>query len=250
MRLGILGGGRAAWAYGTAWRRIGWPLAGVWLRPESESRLPELLDAPRRSISDLATESEMLLVAVSDSAVESVTRKIPPSESIIFHASGALSAAKGGFALHPLKVLPPVGQPSDLADTLLVFQGDHRKTARLIAVAVGARFAEVTEEQKPLYHAAAVFGANYVAAILDISADLMRRAGLEGVRGDIVALAQSAISNWAAHDDARRFTGPAARGDQETMARHVAALGGHAQVAEIYKLLAAWITESNLATRK
>lgn len=250
MRLGILGGGRAAWAYGTAWRRIGWPLAGVWLRTESESRLPELLETPRRSIADLATESEMLLVAVSDSAVDSVTRNIPPTESIIFHASGALSAIRGGFALHPLKVLPPVGEPSDLAGALLVFQGDHRKTARLIAVAVGARFAEVTEEQKPLYHAAAVFGANYVAAILDISSVMMDRAGLEDVRGDIVALAQSAISNWAAHDDARRFTGPAARRDQETMARHLAALGGDAQVAEIYKLLAAWITGSNLATRK
>ena len=44
MRLGILGGGRAAWAYGSAWRRISWPIDGVWLRAESQSRLPELLE--------------------------------------------------------------------------------------------------------------------------------------------------------------------------------------------------------------
>ncbi|MGZ8867677.1 MAG: DUF2520 domain-containing protein [Thermoanaerobaculia bacterium] len=250
MRLGILGGGRAAWAYGTAWRRIGWPLAGVWLRPESKSRLPELLETPRRDVLDLAAESEMLLVAVSDGAVETVVSRIPQTEAIVFHASGALPAPKGGLALHPLKALPPVGQPSDLSDTLLVFQGEHKKTARLIATAVGARFAEVTAEQKPLYHAAAVFGSNYVAAILDISADMMRRAGLEDVRADIVALAQSAIANWALHDDPKRFTGPAARGDQEIMARHLAAIGDDPQVAEIYKLLAAWITGANLATRK
>lgn len=250
MRLGILGGGRAAWAYGTAWRRIGWPLAGVWLRPESKSRLPELLETPRRHVLDLAAESELLLVAVSDAAVETVVTRIPPTEAIIFHASGALPAPKGGFALHPLKALPPVGEASDLSDTLLVFQGEHRRTARLVATAVGARFAEVTAEQKPLYHAAAVFGANYVAAILDISADMMRRAGLGDVRGDIVALAQSAIENWALHDDPKRFTGPAARGDQEIMSRHLAAIGDDPQVAEIYKLLAAWITGANLATRK
>ncbi|HEU4522760.1 MAG TPA: DUF2520 domain-containing protein [Thermoanaerobaculia bacterium] len=250
MRLGILGGGRAAWAYGTAWRRIGWPLAGVWLRSESKSRLPELLGVQRCTVEQLAAESELLLVAVSDSAIDSVVSAVPPSEAILFHASGALAAPARGFSLHPLRALPPVGEPSDLDNTLLVFQGEHRKTAKLIAVAVGARFAEVSAEQKPLYHAAAVFGANYVAAVLDISAELMKRAGISDVREDLVRLAGSAIENWKSHDDAGRFTGPAARGDEGTLARHVAAIGNDAQVAEIYKLLAAWITASRLATPK
>ena len=250
MRLGILGGGRAAWAYGTAWRRIGWPLAGVWLRSGSASRLPELLETRRCPLHQLAAEAELLLVAVSDRAVDEVVRLIPATEAIVFHASGALPAPRGGFSLHPLKALPPVGEPSDLADTLVVFEGEHRKTARLLTVAVGARFAEVTAEQKPLYHAAAVFGANYVAAVLDISAELMRRAGLGDVRPDIVALAQSAIRNWSVHIDASRFTGPAIRGDRETLEGHVAAIGDDTQVAELYKLLAAWITSARLATPK
>ncbi|HUP50578.1 MAG TPA: DUF2520 domain-containing protein [Thermoanaerobaculia bacterium] len=250
MRLGILGGGRAAWAYGTAWRRIGWPLAGVWLRPESASRLPELLETRRCTLDQLAAESELLLVAVSDRALDAVLPRIPPGETIVFHASGALPAPAGGFSLHPLKALPPVGEPSDLLDTLLVFEGEHPKTAKLIAVAIGARLAEVTAEQKPLYHAAAVFGSNYVAAVLDISAELMRRAGIGQVRGDLVSLAESAIRNWAAHEDRDRFTGPAVRGDRETLTRHAAAIGDDAQVAEIYKLLADWITAGSLATPK
>ena len=250
MRLGILGGGRAAWAYGNAWRRIGWPLAGVWLRPESESKLPELLGTRRCSVEQLAAESELILVAVSDRACEEVVGRIPESDALVFHASGALPAPAGGFSLHPLKALPPVGEPSDLSDTLLVFQGDHPKTAKLIAIAIGARFGEVTAAQKPLYHSAAVFGANYVAAVLDISAELMKRAGLQDVRGDLVTLATSAMRNWREHDDARRFTGPAARGDQPTMDRHLAAIAGDTQVAEIYKLLAAWITSANVATKK
>ena len=64
MKLGILGGGRAAWAYGSAWRRIGWPIDGVWLRAESKSALPELLEAPRKSIEEL--HADLLLIAVSD----------------------------------------------------------------------------------------------------------------------------------------------------------------------------------------
>lgn len=246
MRLGILGGGRAAWAYGSAWLRIGWPLAGVWLRKESASRLPELLKAPRRSIEELAGDAELLLIAVSDRAISAVAAKIPETEAIIFHASGAHRSLRDGFSLHPLKALRPVGEPSDLEGALLVFEGHHQKTAKLIAKAVGARFAEVSAEQKPLYHAGAVFGANYVAVMLDIAQTLLRRSGAGEAREELVALALSAIENWKQHDDARRFTGPAIRGDSETVERHISALAGDPQVQQIYKLLA----DSILATRK
>ena len=248
MRLGIVGGGRAAWAFGSAWKRIGWPLSGVWLRDESHSHITELLEAPRVDLGDLAHDSELLLIAVSDRAIPDVAQSIPESEALVFHASGALLSMRGGFSLHPLKALPPVGSPTDLEGTLLVFEGDHRRTAKLIAAAVGARFAEVSPEQKALYHAAAVFGSNYVAAVLDVSERLMERAGVADAREALVALAQSAIDNWRAHTDAKRFTGPAARGDFEVMQRHVEALGGDPQLAEVYRLLAEQIAGSKLAT--
>src|SRR5258706_1603940 len=131
--LGILGGGRAAWAYGSTWRRLGWPIDGVWLRPESQSRLPELLDAPRKAIGEL--RADLLLIAVSDRAIGEVVALVIPSvergtwaggvpptvsrnptrpgpsldarddklSPVLFHASGALPAPPGGFSLHPLK---------------------------------------------------------------------------------------------------------------------------------------------------
>jgi len=236
--LGILGGGRAAWAYGSAWRRIGWPIAGVWLREESQSRLPALLDAPRRSMDELAAGSDLLLVAVSDRAIESVAERIPPTQAIVFHASGSLTAVRGGFSLHPLKSLPPAGEPSDLRDTLLVFEGAHREVAEGIADAAGARFAAIDPERKARYHAGAVFGSNYVAAMLDVAEELI---GIENARDDLIALAASAMNNWRAHTDARRFTGPAIRGDQETIERHLAALRDDPELADLYRRLAARI---------
>lgn len=247
MRLGIFGGGRAAWAFGSAWKRMGWPLSGVWLRDDSHSHIAELLETARMDMSDLARDSELLLVAVSDRAIAEVAAAIPETDALIFHASGALLSLRGGFSLHPLKALPPVGAASDLEGTLLVFEGEHRRTAKLIAAAVGARFCEVASEQKALYHAAAVFGSNYVAASLEIAQRLMRRAGIPDVREDLVALAQSAIENWRSHEDAKRFTGPAARNDTDVMARHREALRDDARVAEIYDLLAAEIAGSLLA---
>jgi predicted short-subunit dehydrogenase-like oxidoreductase (DUF2520 family) len=250
MRLGIVGGGRAAWAFGSAWLRIGWPIAGVWLREESHSHIAELLSTTRIDIADLAHDAELLLVAVSDRSIREVMTAIPETEAIIFHASGAMPAMRDGFSLHPLKTLAPVGETSDLRDTLLVFEGSHRKTAKLIVKAIGARFAEITSEQKPLYHAAAVFGANYIAAVLDIAQQIMTGAGVGDVREELAALARSAIDNWVAHEDDTRFTGPAARGDLETIRRHLNALRDQPRLAELYEILAEHIARQSLAAPK
>ncbi len=250
MRLGILGGGRAAWAFGSAWTRIGWPISGVWLRDSSHSHIAELLETARMDLADLCAESELLLIAVSDRAISEVAAMIPQTDALIFHASGALLSMRNGFSLHPLKSLPPIGEPSDLEGTLLVFEGEHRRTAKLIATAIGARFAEVAPDQKALYHAAAVFGANYVAASLEIAKRLMNRAGVHDAKQDLVALALSAVENWRNHDDAKRFTGPAARGDSDTIAKHIDALRDEPQLAQIYELLADEIAGSILARPK
>jgi predicted short-subunit dehydrogenase-like oxidoreductase (DUF2520 family) len=196
-------------------------------------------------MADLARESEVLLVAVTDRAIPDVAAAIPETEALVFHASGALLSLRGGFSLHPLKALAAVGDPSDLEGTLVVFEGEHRRTAKLIAAAIGARFCEVAPEQKPLYHAAAVFGSNYIAAMLDIAERTMTRAGITDAREELVGLALSAIENWRRNHDARRFTGPAARGDDDVLRRHLAALSGEdPQVARIYELLAAEIARS------
>jgi len=229
-RLGIIGGGRAAWAFGSTWRRIGWPIAGIATR--SPSPIASLLGAPER----IGDEADLLLLAVSDRALHEV--EIPNTRAIVFHCSGIQPSMHGGFSLHPLKALPPVGEPSDLRDTLLVFEGQHRQVAQEIARAAGARFAEIDAAAKTRYHAGAVFGSNYVAALLDIAQQLI---ALPGAREDIAALARSAIDNWAAHDDARRFTGPAARGDAEVMRRHEETLREQPELAELYRLLAARI---------
>src|SRR6266550_3266389 len=171
MRLGIVGGGRAAWAFGSTWRRIGWPLSGIALR--SDSDIAGRLQIPRRAVSDLAIDSELLLIAVSDRAIDEVARSIPQTNAIIFHPSGIATAVRGGFSLHPLKSLPPVGEPSDLEGALLVFEGAHRAIAEQIANAAGAPLAEIAPQQKVLYHAAAVIGSNYIAALLDIAEELI-----------------------------------------------------------------------------
>jgi predicted short-subunit dehydrogenase-like oxidoreductase (DUF2520 family) len=254
VRLGIVGGGRAAWAFGSALRAAGWTIGGIWLRAASTSSLSKLLSAPRAPIEDLARANDVILIAVSDAAIGEAFALIAPHlsrDAVLFHTSGAVTseifgAAVRGFSLHPFRALPPVGEPLDLRDTLLVFEGsaDARPVAETITTAVGGRFAEITRQQKMLYHAGAVFGSNYVAALLETAQSLIETAGVSSAsRKDLAELAFSAIDIWLRNRGAAGFTGPVARGDARVIARHLAELRDSPRRREIYRLLALEICE-------
>jgi predicted short-subunit dehydrogenase-like oxidoreductase (DUF2520 family) len=243
VRLGIIGGGRAAWAFGSSWRDAGLPLAGVHLRAGSTSDLVALLGSQPLDLQQLVAESDLLLVAVSDRAIETAAREAQPRhDQLIFHASGALpgSILPGGrrFSLHPLMSLPPLGAASSLAGSLLVYEGDAstEQPAREIASKLGAALAIISTGDKPLYHAAAVFASNYVAALLDISAGMMKTLGIEA-RTSVARLAESAIRNWSSENEALRFTGPLVRGDADCVAAHLEALEKTPQLRALYLTL-------------
>jgi len=254
MRLGIVGGGRAAWAFGSAWRSAGDPIAGVSLREGSASGLPELLAAPRATIEELASGADIVLVAVSDDALPSTCKTLAaqsPERVWLFHASGALPSSLfaphlRAFSLHPLKSLPPRGEDGALEGALLVVEGpaETREVAQDIARRSHARLAFVSAAAKATYHAAAVLAANYPAALLSMSERLLSRAGVEGVGSDdLAALATSAIENWRRSSGTARFTGPVVRGDEAVVRKHLDLLSAEPTMKAAYANLALALCE-------
>jgi predicted short-subunit dehydrogenase-like oxidoreductase (DUF2520 family) len=249
VKLGIIGGGRAAWAFGHAWKARAFPIAGVALRDGSSSELPSLLNAPAVPVERLAADSDLLLLAIPDGAIAQVAAQIAPhvgERAFRFHASGSLPSSVLGagpraFSLHPLAALPPAGTVPALPPPLLVFEGPEEclAVAQSIADAFGAPMSRIHPGTKPLYHAGAVLGSNHVAALLEVADGVLQSAGVG--KGDsreaIAALARSAIENWASSPPAGRFTGPVARAERATIASHLDALADRPEVREIYRRL-------------
>ncbi len=254
MKLGIVGGGRAAWAFGSAWASAGGTIAGIVLREGSSSPLPALLSAPRVTIDELIAEADLVLVAVPDDALVSLCRSVAtlaPETSWLFHASGSQPSSlfaphARAFSLHPLRSLPKPGSDGALDDALLVVEGpaDAHIVAETIALRARARLASVTPAAKPTYHAAAVLAANCPAALLSMSEQLLGDAGVEGVgTDDIAALAISAIENWRRNIDSARFTGPVVRGDTEIVRKHLDLLSGQPTMRLVYASIALELCE-------
>ncbi|MHB0969701.1 MAG: DUF2520 domain-containing protein [Thermoanaerobaculia bacterium] len=247
--LGIIGGGRAAWTFGSLWRRAGWSLTGIALRPGSPSRVPELLDTRRMELPELVASSGMVLVAVSDEQLEEVARRAVAAGHeravAFFHPAGAATSdvfapAALRFSLHPLRALPLPGSEISLDGALFAFEGEPgtEAIARRIVDEAGGRFGTLPKSGKILYHAAAVLASNHVALLADVARDLFAESRIEGWSDENVAdLARSAIGNWAGAPRGGEFTGPAARGDRTTIEAHLSALAREPEVRELYVAL-------------
>ena len=87
---------------------------------------------------------------------------------------------------------------------------------------LGGRWFEVDDEHRTAYHAAAAIASNHLVALLG---QVQRVAAPAGVPFDAyLDLARATVENVAELGPAAALTGPAARGDWETIERHLAAL--------------------------
>jgi predicted short-subunit dehydrogenase-like oxidoreductase (DUF2520 family) len=164
------------------------------------------------------------------------------------HVSGATgldalaSATERGaevFSLHPLQTIP--GPDTSLAGAPCAVAGSTPGAtayAADLAERLGLRPFEVAEEARAAYHAAASIASNFLVALEESAAELLAAAGVDDARELLAPLVLRTAANWAEHG-APALTGPIARGDEETVNRHLAALEERApELLALYEVLA------------
>jgi predicted short-subunit dehydrogenase-like oxidoreductase (DUF2520 family) len=99
---------------------------------------------------------------------------------------------------------------------------------------LGGRAFEVSDEHRAAYHAAAVIASNHLVALLSQAERVAAAAGvpLEAY----LDLVRATVDNVADLGPAAALTGPAARGDWDTIERHLLAM--HPDERPAYEALA------------
>jgi pantoate--beta-alanine ligase len=168
------------------------------------------------------------VIAVPDSSIAEVAAAVEPDPSTaVLHLSGALGLgvlaphSRRG-SLHPLVPLPDpeVGAARLRSGVTFAVAGDP--LAKELVAALGGRVVVVADEDRALYHAAASIAANHVVAVLGQAQRVAARAGLP--LEAFLGLTRSAVEDVARVGPAAAITGPAARGDEDTIGRHRAAI--------------------------
>lgn len=77
---------------------------------------------------------------------------------------------------------------------------------------------QVRDEDRAAYHASAAVASNFLTTVLDMAETLAGSTGVERAR--LLPIVQAAVDNWSRDGGAQALTGPVARGDEATVARH------------------------------
>ena len=196
-------------------------------------------------------ERSAVLLCVPDEAIAAACRRITPfvaAGTSVGHVSGATpiaaleAAADAGqptFSMHPMQTIPDAG--ADLAGAPCGVCGSSREAldlARDLATAIGMRPFDVADEHRAAYHAAASMASNFLVTLEESAAGLLDAAGVAHARDVLAPLVLRTAANWAERGS-EALTGPIARGDDATVARHLAALEADApELLPLYEALA------------
>lgn len=176
-------------------------------------------------------DASPILLTVPDDRIAQVVPHLPAGP-VVLHTSGAtgLEVFQGRSpvgSFHPLMTFPGPerGLPS-LQGVTAAVDGcpSALAIAERIACSLKMQPLRVTGDRR-LYHAAAVMAGNFATVLLAEAARVLEKAGVPAEQcGEALApLAVQSLRN-AAHDPSGSLTGPAARGDYQTVDAHRLAL--------------------------
>jgi predicted short-subunit dehydrogenase-like oxidoreductase (DUF2520 family) len=241
--VGLIGPGRAGVGLALALAQVGYT---VRLHGRRKKKVPAPLtlsvgegDAPPAWIA----EAGVVILAVRDDGIRplaealAAARAITPAH-VVLHLSGVQGqealgplvtsrAALG--SLHPLQtIVEPERAPARLKGAWAAVEGMPRaiEAAERLAKDAGMRPFRIATKAKAIYHAGAVFASNYLVVVEAMAQRLLRHAGLSDADAwaALRPLVEGTLENLSRAEPKDALTGPVARGDTTTIARHIESL--------------------------
>ena len=182
--------------------------------------------------------AELTLLCIPDTAIRDVAQGLSLGQGWIGHISGAtplsaLDPHERRFSLHPLQTFTRNRGPEQLdgAWAAVTAETDEARGQALeLARTLGLEPFELDDADKPLYHAGAAMASNFLVTLHEAAAGLVAAAGAPPEA--LEPLMRRTIENGF------ELTGPMARGDWETVERHIEAIRARRpQLEPLYRIL-------------
>ena len=234
-KFALIGSGRVASHLSEGLVRGGLECIGIWSRTLShaETLAEKVGSKALGSLDDLIAVSRaksisFLLISVSDDAISGVVENLPRDLPIpVFHTSGstgieALEPLTHRGVLYPLQTFSPE-QEVDLSAVPFFVEYTTLRAKEAVEVMTSALQAKdvrlTTSEERLRLHIAAVFGCNFVNHLYALAAKVLRETSIPF--SALEPLLKETLEKALTHTPKSVQTGPAVRGDEMTLTKHV-----------------------------
>jgi len=248
MNITFIGSGNVAWHLAPAFDNAGYVVKEVYSRNTKHAvQLTERLyqAEAKTSLNFSESNSSVFILAVNDDSISEVAKEIIlPDDAILVHTSGSVPLSELDFAattnigvFYPLQTFSktkkvdfksiPVFIESNNAET--------EKTLLTLAKAISNHVKKISSEERKAMHIAAVFASNFTNYMLMLSKEIMDSSNLN--YDWLKPLISETINKSFQVGPEAAQTGPAQRGDLETLEKHIDFLQNDTELSEVYKVI-------------
>jgi predicted short-subunit dehydrogenase-like oxidoreductase (DUF2520 family) len=252
MDIVIIGSGNVAAVLGRKFRHAGHRIIQVNSRNASAaSELAYEWDTESANYMSLLNKNgDVYIIAVSDSAIPDVVSDLRLPGKVVAHTAGSLSknilsqVSDHYGVLYPLQSIRK--EMNYLPDIPIYYEGSDPKTVDVLR-----RLAESVSYEQPIIagagermklHVAAVLVSNFTNHLFALAESFCKKEGLDFRQ--LIPLIKETVSRLDSRSPADTLTGPAVRGDDATIQKHLEALHDHPQLQKIYQLMTESIRQS------
>jgi predicted short-subunit dehydrogenase-like oxidoreductase (DUF2520 family) len=248
----LIGSGNVATQLGLALKKSQHTLLQVYSKHISTAtELAEKLQCSyTASFDELNTNADIYIIAVKDDAIKDVEKHLQLKNKIVVHTSGSIdmesikTCSKNYGVFYPLQTFSKA-KKVDFKNVPICLEANNKKTFTIIetlAKSISNSVNKLNSQQRATIHVAAVFACNFTNHFYAIADDILKsnKLSLDLLKPLITETAEKIKNN----PPLAMQTGPAIRGDKETMDKHLKMISD-TNYKQLYKLVSKSIQERN-----
>ena len=252
MNIVLLGSGNVATHLGQALKKEGHNILQIWSRNQvNAKKLADKLGAEAASqLSLVNLSADIYILAVSDDAIREVAKALPIHHQLLVHTSGStdlailegLSSKIGIF--YPIQTFSKA-KKIDFKKVPIAIEGNSPHTLHMLATlaeSLSEKVIEMNSIQRTTLHMAAIFACNFTNHMYHIADEILQKQHLNfDLLRPLIAETAKKVQKYNPSD---MQTGPAIRGDQTILNKHLELLKNNPAVLQLYQQLSQSIIHS------
>lgn len=244
LAISIIGTGNVAWHLAHSFRNANVTVEFIIGRNEEQGKLlAQKVGAEFTSDFNVTLKaSSILLISISDTAVEDIARTIKSQDIILAHTSGSLPLSildnhKNSGVFYPFQTFTKNVHTGQIKFPVCI-EGKNEsveEALKTLANKISDQVVILPSEKRKTLHLSGVLANNFTNHLYSQTFDFLEGNGIDNTL--LIPILEETLAKLRSGHPKELQTGPARRGDMEIVKKHLALLKAHPSLSTIYEVM-------------